>query len=274
MAIKFSLPPTIDRHEFKYTVPFSYIEPISRFVQAYCDLDYHSAISSDHFYLVNSLYFDTRGMEFLKQRLWGRDGRFNMRARFYGERGEPPYFLEIKQKRGTTGRKFRSTAQKDEWPGLLVDPGFERREGGNVKDNENRKLFLQLATNYAIEPKIFTQYRRKAFISTVDEYARVTMDICMKYRLQDDYNLVPDARMVSYDNENIYSPNCMNEASVVLELKCLIGCVPTWMLDLISTFELKQQGFSKYMQSSLVAYRDNGTDYMAGDRMENYCTFA
>jgi len=270
MSKKSKLPLTIDRHELKYTIPVSYIEPISQFVLAYCDLDYYSEITPDNFYLVNSLYFDTRGMEFLKQRLWGKDGRFNMRARYYGDNAEPPYFLEVKQKRGTTGRKFRCTIEKEDWPRILRDPSYDISSEKISKNNNNKSLFLQLATNYAIEPKIFTQYRRKAFISTVDEYARVTMDICMKYRLQDDYNLIPDVHLINYDHENIYANNSVNEASVILELKCHIGRVPMWMIDLISYFELKQQEFSKYMQSSLVAMNDNGIDYMTGDRKSLY----
>ena len=84
------------------------------------------------------------------------------------------------------------------------------------------EYFMNLATSYAIEPKILTQYRRKAYYSTVDEYARVTMDIDMKYRLQDHYQLATDFHMTNYDNTNIYSNDLCSYASVVLELKCNI----------------------------------------------------
>jgi len=95
----------------------------------------------------------------------------------------------------------------------------------------------------------------------------------MKYREQnlqnyrgDPYSLVPDDTLNNYDNETIYATNTFSEASVVLELKCNIGQVPSWMVDLISLFQLKQVGFSKYMQSSLVARDDNGVGYMSRDR--------
>ena len=75
--------------------------------------------------------------------------------------------------------------------------------------------------------------------------------------------------MLNYDNENIYATNQYNfdQSSVVLELKCNIGEVPMWMLDLISYFELNRIGFSKYMNSMLVSHFDNGFSYMAGDRL-------
>ena len=124
MTVLAQLPPVIERHELKYTIPYSYVEPISRFVEVYCSLDYHSALVSDQFYPVTSLYFDTIGFEFLKQRMYGKDGRFNVRVRCYGTEGEPPYFLEIKRKSGGSGVKYRAVAGEGEWPGILTDPAF------------------------------------------------------------------------------------------------------------------------------------------------------
>ena len=84
----------------------------------------------------------------------------------------------------------------------------------------------------------------------------------MRYQLESEYNLQPGPNMAHYDNETIYSTNQRTEARAVLELKCNIGQVPIWMLDLIRHFELQQMGFSKYMNSMLVAHIDNGNHYM------------
>lgn len=270
MSIHTELPPVIERHELKYAIPYRYIEPISRFLEAYCELDLHSAISPDHFYQVNSLYFDTRGLEFLQQRIYGKDGRFNIRVRCYGDQGKAPYFLEIKKKQGFTGIKYRSVASQEEWPRILTDPTYRLPDTDTGKARINKESFLRLAMSYDIKPQILTQYKRKAYFSCVDDYARVTMDVCMKYRTQDHYSLKSDELMVSYDNETIYANNTYSEAAVILELKCYVGQVPTWMLDLISLFELKQQGFSKYLNSSLVSLIDNGENYMSGDLCPSY----
>jgi len=274
MAInKISLPPMLERHELKYLIPASMVEPISQFIAPYCQLDYHSVHAEDKFYLVNSLYFDTRDCEFLNQRLYGRDRRFNIRARAYAD-GEPPYFLEIKHKTGSSVKKYRATVTADEWPAILTDPLYRIPDSNSDVERRNKELYMRLAKGYAIEPKIYTQYRRRAFFSTVDEYARVTMDRNMKYRVQEDvpgerdpYDLVPDDTLTNYDNETIYATNTFSDASIVLELKSNIGQVPMWMLDLVTHFQLKQVGFSKYMNSSLVARSDNGIAYMSGDRI-------
>ena len=270
MTVLAKLPPVIERHELKYAIPYSYVEPISKFVELYCELDYHSALTSDKFYSVTSLYFDTPGFEFLQQRMYGKDGRFNVRVRCYGSEGTPPYFLEIKQKSGVSGTKYRAVATEEEWPRILTDPAFRVPEDNSQNERANKERFLRVATSYAIEPKVLTHYKRRAYCSIVDDYARLTMDVSMKYRVQDHYNLVPGVTMTSYDNETIYSKDCQSDASVILELKCTVGLMPIWMLDLISTFNLQQQGFSKYLNSTMVGYFDDGCDYMSGDRMARH----
>jgi SPX domain protein involved in polyphosphate accumulation len=267
MDVLRGLPPSIERHELKYAVPYSYVESISNFIAPYCSLDHYSAIEPDNYYYVSSLYFDTDNLEFLKQRLYGKDGRFNVRVRCYGTNGNAPYFLEIKRKQGVTGVKYRATASQDEWPNIVSQPSYRVKKTEPINERMAKERFIRIATSYDIKPQIMTQYKRRAFFSTVDDYARVTMDISMKYRLQSDLNMRSDNNMVSYDNETIYANNCFSDAMVILELKCNVGQVPTWMLDLISCFELKQQGFSKYAASSLVSRIDNGIDYMSGDRV-------
>lgn len=266
MGILTSLPATIERHELKYAIPWRQVDSLRRFLEVYCELDHHSTLAPDNFYRINSLYLDTRGLEFLRQRIYGKDGRFNMRVRCYGEQGDAPYFLEIKRKSGTTGKKYRSVATAAEWPAIVQDPGFHIDQHDDSKECSNKRMFLRLATTYAIEPKLLTQYRRCAYVSSVDDYARVTLDVDMKYRLQDHYSLVGGDGMINYDNETIYARDMFTDGVVILELKSNIGQVPTWMLDLISTFDLKQQGFSKYMSSYLVSHLEDGLSYMGGDR--------
>ena len=271
MAAIINLPPVLERYELKYLIPYSYVDPITQFISPYCSLDHFSNITEGNFYTVNSLYFDTRGFEFLKQRINGKDSRFNMRVRAYADGDKAPYFMEIKHKVGAVIKKYRATATEAQWPNILQDPNFQLDNTESTAERANKELFLRLAHSYAIEPKILTQYKRRAFFSTVDGYARVTMDRDMKYRDEPELNLKPGNNMCNYDNENIYATNQLNDekASIVLELKCNVGEVPMWMIDLITFFELKQTGFSKYMNSTMTSHIDNGYSYMDGDRISN-----
>jgi hypothetical protein len=92
----------------------------------------------------------------------------------------------------------------------------------------------------------------------------------MKFRAEDQYTLEVGDNMINYDNETIYANNTYSDASVILELKSNIGEVPMWMLDLIQAFNLKQEGFSKYLHSSFSSHIDNGINYMDLSRMGAY----
>lgn len=276
MANFIHLPPVMERYELKYLIPWKYLDPITDYLSLYCSLDHYSKISKEnnYFYKVSSLYLDTPRFEFLRQRIDGKDLRFNMRVRVYGDGEKEPYFLEIKNRIGVPGvlKKYRATAYKNDWPHILTNPEYRVPEDTNKTEKVNKELFLRLANSYAIEPKILTSYMRRAFFSTVDNYARATMDVDMKYRIEHEYNLCSSYGMCNYDNETIYANNTRSEACIILELKCKVGQVPCWMLDLIKLFNLQQVGFSKYVNSSLTSLYDNGYHYMLSDR-EPFYTF-
>lgn len=249
------IPPRLERYELKYVIPASLVEPISDFITAYCELDNNSAVAENYFYLVNSLYFDSPGFILLQNRLWGKDNRFNMRVRAYGWQATPPYFMEVKQKKCNVIIKYRAVLDREEWPAVLVDPAYCITDKEDTIQWKNKALFLRLAASYALAPKVLTQYRRRAFVSVVDEYVRVTMDIDMRSYYQEEYNLVPDSRrMVPYDDETIYDWGGDPGNNVILEIKCYPNQVPTWILALIQNFQLNRRSFSKYVNSLLVSH--------------------
>jgi hypothetical protein len=258
MSKQKALPPRIERYELKYTIPFEYIKPISEFVSVYCSLDKHSEISDDHFYQINNLYFDSPNYLFLKRRIEHNADRFNMRIRSYTDNPGMLYFLEIKHKVGDVIRKYRSTGDDDMWfmPFISAD-----REANitykSETERKNRQLFERLLQTYNAGPKVLTQYRRKAYVSEVDDYARVTFDVELRCMQENRYNLNPmEDQMVSCDPEVIFDPGC----SVILELKCQTTKVPLWMLDLIKYFNLRRRSFSKYMTGIFEVFQMNRYD--------------
>ncbi len=239
-----NLPPRLERYEMKFTIPLELTDAISDFASIYCSPDQYSLRAEKGFYRVNNLYLDSPGYLFLKKRIEGAENRFNMRVRSYGDHPLMPYFLEIKQKFGNVIRKYRTSVSDEEWYKVWTEPGFESRE---KKDEsaaaKNRELFERMIFTYNVEPKVLTQYVRKAYVSDVDDYARVTFDMDMRFMPESEYNLVPREReMVSCDAETVFDPGC----SVILELKCYTSQVPLWMIDLIRYFDLQRRSFSKY----------------------------
>lgn len=238
------IPPVLERYESKYTIPFSMVDEISRFIEPYCSMDAYSEKSPDLYYTINSLYFDTPDYLFLKLRLQKADDRFNIRVRTYGEDPVLPWFFEIKHKRGDIMRKYRAKFHNENLEELLRRPELLHENAKNEKEAQNRLLFYKTVQTYNAQPKVLIQYKRKAYISDTEEYARVTFDIRLRSMEQTGYDPLPYKNILqSCDIENIYD----KDASVILELKCYTSFVPLWMIDCVRTFQLNRRGFSKYM---------------------------
>ena len=239
------LPPRIERIEMKFTIPFSMVDPISEFAAVYCSPDKYSIQSENGYYKVNNLYFDSPEYLLLRMRLMRVQKRFNLRVRSYGSNVGMPYFLEIKQRMGQIIRKYRAKVSDQGWYKVYTEPGFEsHKESDDPHEIRNRNLFERMIYSYNASPKVLTQYIRKAWVSDVDDYARVTFDKELMYMPETEYNLVPNENMmVSCDPETVFDPGC----SVIMELKCYSSFVPLWMIDLIKHFNLQRRSFSKYI---------------------------
>ncbi|MBK27023.1 MAG: VTC domain-containing protein [Halobacteriovorax sp.] len=237
-----SSPLFFERYELKYLIPEEMIEPISQYAETYCVLDPYSERSPDKFYGVNNLYLDTPNFLFLERRKASMDDRFNLRIRSYGDEPVYPYFLEVKFKSKGFIKKKRSKVYGDDWANELngiTDPDFE----GYGINTDYRNVFHRLVHSYNAAPKVFTQYKRKAYLSVYDDYARVTFDRQLRYTRREEYNLKPiEGVMSAYDFETNYNVG----ANIILELKCT-SRMPMWMLDLIAYFNLERTSFSKYM---------------------------
>lgn len=237
-------PLILERYELKYLISPQMVEPISRFVETYCDMDYYSEISPDQLYTINSLYLDTPNLYLWRFKERANAFNFNMRIRSYGVDPRPPYFFEIKYKIREFVRKRRAKILTEDWVGILTD-GVAATDSGCVSD-ENLQDFLRMKMTYNVGPVILTQYRRKAYISHQDDYARVTFDRCLRYQEVSDWQLKPDENLLChYDH-----PDSFEEPgkSVILELKCEKK-IPLWFIDLIQRFELVGGSFSKFGNS-------------------------
>jgi len=236
-------PALLDRFESKYTIPIQLVDPIVRFIQPYCSYDKYSALSPDKYYKINSLYFDTPDYLFLRKRMLKVEKRFNMRIRCYGDNPKYPYFFEIKQRLGDIVRKTRAKVDDPEYARYFFATKDQLPPLEDKKNSKHRDLFFQTAFRYNAHPVVLVQYRRQAFFSNYDEYARVTFDINLRYKAQNDYYPLPvDGDMIPCDVA-LGNDNC---SYAILELKCYTSFVPLWMVDLVRTFNLQRTGFSKF----------------------------
>lgn len=250
----FSSPLLFERYELKFLVPFHLVDQISEFVEIYCELDPFSDRESDKFYKVNNIYLDSPNYLFLQKRLSGIDHRFNLRIRSYGDEPVFPFFCEVKHKTQGIVKKRRAKIYEEDWQDIFKYKLVEDISDETISDDADYyRHFLRLAYVHNAEPKVFTQYRRKAYASVVDDYARVTFDRDLRYERRDFYDMSPMENELShYDNPTNY----YDENNIILELKCTTQ-VPLWFIDLIKTFDLTRTSFSKYVTGVQETLQDN-----------------
>ena len=242
-SIEKSSPLMLQRFELKFLIPSQLIKPIQDYAETYCVADPYA--DENGWYTINTLYLDSPKNTFLRRRMNGDDTRYNMRLRSYGDNPIPPYFAEIKYKQNGVVKKFRTKLTQEDW-----DNDFARNDGvlfgpELLNDSENYLHFQRLAIVHNVEPKVFTQYRRKALMSVVDDYARITFDNDLSCHPTEKFILSPDDNMLShYDNSTLFPDG----TDTILELKCTTS-VPLWMMDLIKYFDLSRSRFSKFANS-------------------------
>ena len=237
-------PLLLQRYELKYLIPIDMVEPISKVLESHCQLDYFSQKSPDKFYSINSLYFDTLDYKFLIDKQNGAEPSYGFRVRSYSDDPKPPYYSEIKIKQNDFCNKIRAKIDTEDWTSVLVEGNIP--ESLDPVSRAYLQRFIRAIVIYDLRPKVLTQYRRKAYFSEIDEYARITFDRDMRYQEEEGYNLRPtESLMRPYDNEDIFP---YPESCVVLELKAEKK-VPMWMVDLIKRFNLTRDSFSKYGNS-------------------------
>lgn len=248
MAIKPISPLNLDRYEIKYLIPMDLVKPISEYVEQFCQMDYYSQISTDHFYVINSLYLDNLSNYVLRKQQNAEHAFSCFRIRSYGADPKPPYYLESKQKIGDFCKKRRGKIPFENLEQFIADPtsipGFDPSSDTNVCG------FLEKHTTLGLEPKILTQYRRKAYLSNVDNYARVTFDRDLRFMEETRYNVKPvESLMNHYDQPEVFDWYGSG-ANVVLEMKSERK-IPIWMVELVRRFNLNRDNFSKYRNSMM-----------------------
>lgn len=227
----------LERRELKYRITPEQVAPVRALIARYCEPDRAADIGG---YVLSSLYFDTPDLLCYRDYLNREPERFKMRVRRYTR---PGHFLEVKARHGDVFRKTRVTLAGDLWPAAWHDPRVMATPAGESAQRGFNQFMSRLLLLGA-RPSVVIRYRREAWSSTVDDYARATFDHQLEAALPEGPEVPIDdgPRWVPMDHSGRFG---LGRAGLVLELKCE-RAVPRWMLDLMQRFNLYRQGFSKY----------------------------
>ncbi|MFW5844734.1 MAG: VTC domain-containing protein [Planctomycetota bacterium] len=231
------------RYEQKFWIPDPLAERIRLYLRDFCEADRY-ATGDPPAYEPTTLQFDTPDLSFLRAREENAVARFKLRMRCYDTDGGLPVLVEIKRRIGHRILKGRARVRfVDIGPRLLRDDPRDLVLGD---EHEVAALaeFQRLARLTGARPMVLIRYRREAWSSRDDDYARVTIDSALRYR--------PVRGWGDWGTGGSRWRRCdlapferLPFPGRVLELKAT-DLPPKWMQDLVQRFEPHKQAVCKY----------------------------
>jgi len=231
------------RYELKYTVSEATASQIRNYIRHICVRDPHTP-SGQSGYIVNNLYFDTPGRQFYTDTKFRKMTRYKPRARFYGNQAGEFIWPEIKYRHASIIWKQRKAVRIEEWPRLF---SIYPSESLRPRINSGIDSFEDMLYWHNASSVVHVRYFREAYVSTLEEYGRITFDRRLCYRpLNGSTDLqYREEEMMYYDDP---VTTVSNDSSIILEIK--VGTwIPYWVIHMIQHFRLKQRPFSKYCYS-------------------------
>ena len=221
------------RFEFKYRINEPLAADIDRTASVHLEPDKHSR---DGEYLVNSLYFDTPNDRDAQETDEGVILRSKVRLRCYHSTPRPPFFLELKQRFGSSIYKTRAALEPED---------AERMAGGLPpvaayrcsSADEDLDTIREVIDHRRMAPRVWVKYARRAWTSSWGDGVRMTFDRELETQAVDSCApLRPSPLGWSFPEL---------DDRVMFELK-FFGSAPNWMQRLARDFELDRTSCSKY----------------------------
>ena len=232
-----------ERLELKYLIDELTAERIHDQILPYCHADIHNPVTrgcyEERGYGISSLYLDSPSLAFHRAKERGDPDRLKLRVRTYDS--SQFAMLELKRKTSDVIAKTRVAVDRSAVESAIS--GLAKPRGDTDESQRHLDRFVFTAVHAGAEPTLHVRYRREAYVSNVDDYARVTFDRGIRAQRASGWDLDPDPYDWS-DFDDAWRLE-FRATPVVLELKCHAQ-VPCWLTDLIRANDLERRSFSKY----------------------------
>lgn len=239
-------PNNIERREYKFLIDRTTVAAVRAAVRPFCVLDPYAAQSPSRTYTIETLYLDTSDLALF----WANDheqvDRVKVRVRRYADKPGSPIFFEVKRRINDVIAKSRGRVSADAWNQLLADPAAPIPADVTGKDRAAVERFLALHRSLHLRPYTLVRYQREPWISTVDDYARVTFDTWIQAHTLDSLTFEPDGGRWRALDDAIMQRTL--DSLVVLELK-FTNQVPIWLVNIARSLGLVRGAYSKYGNS-------------------------
>ena len=232
------------RLELKFLVGQDVADRVRRQIEPYCMPDTHCRAAAQGRagrvgYPIESLYLDSPALALHAAKERGDPNRVKLRIRTYSSTS--PGLLEVKRRRANIIDKTRAIVNRDQVE-EAASGRFQRPAGGPT-DSRVVDEFSLIAAAVGAEPTLTVRYDREAYMSIVDDYARVTFDRRIQVRRADGWTLNPETSDWCHFDEHWGSAH--PTPPIVMEIKCE-HMIPAWISDVVQNNELQQSSFSKY----------------------------
>lgn len=231
----------IERREYKYLVDEATIDRLRDLIRPFCVLDPYADAAPDHQYTIESLYLDSPNLATYQANFHELLDRYKLRVRRYPDAPQSPYFLEVKRRVHEVQIKSRAMVGPD-WADIVSDPWVA---AARAQQTSNVERFVTRVHAIGARPTIIVRYRREAWMSVVDDYARVTFDREIRGHMADPerWSFASDGAWRGVDDP--MSQRRHERRLTLLEMKFTTR-VPTWMVGIVETLGLWRESFSKY----------------------------
>lgn len=220
-----------NRHEIKFLIDEHTYSHIQDRLLEYMELDEYN--KTHPFYTISNIYYDTRDNALIRNSLAKPKYKEKLRLRAYGVPGaDSKVYLEIKKKYCGMVNKRRTTMKLKEaydFARTGIKPQFQQYMNGQVLNEIEYLLKL-----YALEPKLYLAYDRKAFFHKESRDLRITFDTDIRTRRH-------DLRLESGD----YGEALLEPGQWLMEVKTGKS-IPFWLTKLLSEHKIYRTSFSKY----------------------------
>lgn len=221
------------RFEMKYRLPGALVPDLDRATSFHLEPDEHSR---DGEYLVNSLYFDTCDDRDAQEADEGIALRSKVRLRCYASTPRAPFFLELKQKFGSSIYKTRAAIEPEDAERIVHGEApvsaYRRRPANGPLDT-----IREVIDRRDMTPRMWVKYARRAWTSPWGDGVRVTLDRNLETQaIEASAALTPSPLGWSYPEL---------DDRPMLELK-FFESAPRWMQQLARKLELDRISCSKY----------------------------
>lgn len=224
------------RFEYKYIIPYQKALQVRNALAPYVARDPYSSRAENHQYLVRSLYFDTRNLNFYQEKVDGDCDRVKFRLRAYATTLADAAALkaEIKVRKGTLMEKYTTPISREQYSSFMRDHHFNGAEDPVLLEFE-RYHWLK-----GLQPVILIQYFREGFVARDVKGIRITFD-----------HRVASARAQSlFPDHPIFREHLRH--AVIMEIKCKKS-QPRWLLDLAKNHGLRIITSSKFARGIEIA---------------------